>query len=321
MTRTAATPQALLHMRRYARWIGIALTFTTTMTKADVPEPIILPLWPDTAPGALHDVDTQERVEDTRHRNVHAPELTLYPPTPESANGITVLIFPGGGYEHLSMKYEGSDVALRFREGGFLAGVVKYRIKPYHHPIPLMDAARAFELVRERAVDLGADPDRIGVLGFSAGGHLAATLSVLTGQPGVLPDGQVLPETSKPAFAVLVYPVVTMIDGITSQGSRSTLLGERPTPETIALLSADQQVDATSPPMFLIHSVLDHVSVENSDRLHQALLDAGVRTGYMRLDVGGHGFGLGGDDPLISTWPDEAMDWILATLDTRSPTH
>lgn len=293
----------------------VSITAITNMTTAATPEtdalkPVTYPLWPNTPPGALDNVDTLEQVHDTRYRNVHTPELTLYEPQPDIDNGITVLIFPGGGYNHLSMKYEGSDVAERFRAAGFLAGVVKYRMAPYRHPIPLLDAARAFELTRRLAKEHGADPDRIGVLGFSAGGHLAATLSVLAGKPGVVPDGASIPESARPAFAVLIYPVISLDIAITNSGSRTALLGEQPAPELVTLLSADLHVDAESPPTFFVHCEDDHVSIRGSERMHQALIDAGVETRFLRFETGGHGFGLTPDDPALAAWPAASIDWI-----------
>lgn len=284
------------------------------------PDPVEIPLWDDEPPGAIHDADTTEVVADRRYANIHEPTITFYAPSPDRANGISVLVFPGGGYHHLAMGHEGHDVAVRLRQAGFIACVVKYRVAPYRRPVPQRDAAQAMKLAREKVEERGGDPNRIGVLGFSAGGHLAGSLCVLPGKSGVFPDGKVMPESARPGFAVLIYPVISMSDEVGESGSRGNLLGHPPDKQDIELYSLDQQVDAKTPTMFLVHAEDDHVSIANSKRMFKALQDAGIPAEFMRLETGGHGFGLGQDQPATAPWPNRAIAWINKLYEHPSDT-
>ena len=254
-------------------------------------------LWPAAAPGALGSAP-----EDI-------PTLTPYFPK-EKATGSAVIVCPGGGYQHLA-DHEGKPVAEWLNSIGVTAFVLKYRIGPkYHHPAPLLDAARAVRLVRSRAAEWKIDPKRIGVLGFSAGGHVASTIGTHfdSGKPDATDPIDRL--SSRPDLLVLIYPVITMGE-FTHAGSKKQLLGENPTSDMVKLLSNEEQVTRDTPPTFLIHTANDSaVPVENSLRFAEALRRVGVPFELHIYERGPHGFGLGGDNPILSTWPARCADWL-----------
>jgi acetyl esterase/lipase len=194
---------------------------------------------------------------------------------------------------------------------GIVAFVLKYRLGPrYHHPAPLQDAARAIRLVRARAAEWKIDPQRIGILGFSAGGHLASTIG--THFDAGKPDSSDPIErvSSRPDVMILIYPVITMKDA-THAGSKKALLGSDPSPDLLALLSNEEHVTKETPPAFLVHTMTDpSVPVENSLALVGALRKADVPFELHLYERGPHGFALGGKDPILTTWPDRLADWL-----------
>jgi len=258
--------------------------------------PIVL--WPGGAPGAVG------------NEPVDIPTLTPYLLTKDKMTGAAIIICPGGGYGHLA-DHEGRPVAEWLNTLGVTAFVLKYRLGPrYHHPAPMQDAARAIRIVRARAAEWGLDPQRIGILGFSAGGHLASTAGTHfdSGKPDA-PDA-IERVSSKPNLMILIYPVITMRDR-THAGSKKNLLGDQPGPELVALLSNDEQVTKDTPPTFLVHTMNDSaVPVENSLLFVSALRKAGVPFEFHLYERGPHGFGLGGKDPILATWPDRCADWL-----------
>jgi len=258
--------------------------------------PIVL--WPGGAPGA----------KGTDPLDI--PTLTPYLPSKEKATGAAIIVCPGGGYTHLA-DHEGGPVAEWLNSIGVAAFVLKYRLGPrYQHPAPLLDAARAIRLVRTRAGEWALDPDRVGILGFSAGGHVASTAGTHfdSGTPSA-PD-PIDRVSSKPSLMILIYPVITMREK-THAGSRKNLLGDNPSPELVTLLSNDEQVTKETPPTFLVHTTTDTaVPVENSISFATALRKAGVPFELHLYERGPHGFGLGGKDPILATWPDRCADWL-----------
>jgi len=254
-------------------------------------------LWPTGAPGAVG-----KEADDI-------PTLTPYFPK-DKANGSAIIVCPGGGYSHLA-DHEGGPVAEWLNSIGVTAFVLKYRHGPrYHHPAPLQDAARAMRLVRSRAAEWHLDTKRIGILGFSAGGHLASTIG--THFDAGTPDAAdvIERESSKPNVMVLIYPVITMGD-LTHAGAKKQLLGDKPTAEMVTLLSNEEQVTKETPPTFLVHTANDAaVPVENSLRFAAALRKNAVPFELHVYERGRHGFGLGKDDPILSTWPTRCADWL-----------
>jgi acetyl esterase/lipase len=256
-------------------------------------------LWPDGAPGAL---GTDE---------VDKPAITLYQPNRSQATGTLVVICPGGGYQNLAMDHEGHQVARWFTSRGVAAAIVKYRLGPrYRHPAPLQDVLRAIRVVRSRAAELTVKPDRIGVLGFSAGGHLASSAATLFDLPeGKAKDG-LDAVSSRPDFAILGYLVVFGAD-VTHKGSQRNLIGEKPPADLVARLSTDRQVTAATPPTFLFHTSEDTaVPPQNSVAFYLALKNAGVPAELHIYEKGRHGVGLAPEDRELSTWPDRLLGWM-----------
>jgi len=255
-------------------------------------------LWPEGAPGAAG------------RELLDVPTLTPYLPPKEKATGAAIIIYPGGGYDSLSVR-EGAPVAEWLNSIGITAFVLKYRVAPrYHQPAPLQDAARAIRTVRVRAAEWRLDPERIGILGFSAGGHLASTAGTHfeAGKPNASDPFERV--TSRPNLLVLIYPVITMREQ-SHPRSKLNLLGPNPSPHLVALFSNEEQVTKETPPTFLVHGVKDSkVTVENSLLFVAALRKAGVPFELHFYQHGEHGFALGGKDPALSTWPDQCANWL-----------
>ncbi|MEI8078158.1 MAG: alpha/beta hydrolase [bacterium] len=264
-----------------------------------VGEPATSPLWPEGAPGA--------RGEAAADR----PELTVHLPPAGTANGSAMVIFPGGGYGDLMMSYEGHDLAAWLNGYGVAGIVLKYRVSPYRHPIPLLDAKHALRTVRLHAREWGLAADRIGVMGFSAGGHLAATLATQFDAGDPQAADPVARQSCRPDFAILVYPVITMGEQ-THGGSRDNLLGPNATLADRELLSNERQVTARTPPTFLAHSVQDStVSVANSRLFYAALQASGVPAEFLELPTGDHGLGCG-QGAEWADWQAGCLAWLNA---------
>jgi acetyl esterase/lipase len=263
-------------------------------------EPQTILLWADGAPGA--------RGSDDRDK----PAITVYMP-PNTAGPMTaIIIAPGGSYARLSMNLEGREPANHFNAMGVAAFVLRYRLGPqYHHPIELGDAQRAIRTVRARAGEWHIAPDRIGFMGFSAGGHLASAASTHfdAGNPKAAdPIDRV---SSRPDFAVLAYPVISFIEPWTHQGSKTNLLGEAPDPALARSLSSETQVTGETPPAFIYHTNADTtVPVENAVAYFLALRKAGVPAEMHIFKEGRHGSGLGMTDPALSEWPKLLANWL-----------
>jgi acetyl esterase/lipase len=258
-----------------------------------------IPLWPGGAPGAL----------GTEPKDI--PAITVFPAPAEKASGAAVVVCPGGAYGYLA-PYEGWPVAEWLNSLGVTGFVLSYRLGPrYHHPAPLQDAQRAIRTARARASEWKLNPERIGILGFSAGGHLASTAA--THFDGGNPDAADPVErlSSRPDFAILIYPVITMADPFTHKGSRKNLLGEEPKAELIDLLSNEKQVTAETPPTFIVFGANDKVvPVENGLMFASALSKAKAPFELHVYERGPHGFGLGVKDPVLVTWPDRCAAWL-----------
>ena len=265
-----------------------------------VPEPKVELLWPGGAPGAFGADD------------VDKPSLTIFLPPAGRATGSAVVICPGGGYGFLAVDHEGKQIAQWLNSMGIAAFMLKYRLGPrYRHPAPLQDAQRAIRLVRTRAPEWGVDPMRVGILGFSAGGHLASTAATHfdDGRPNA--SDPVERQGSRPDFAVLAYPVISLVDPPAHSGSRRNLLGEPPDPALVELLSNERQVTPRTPPTFLFHTADDAaVPVANSLLFFEALLKAGVPAELHVFPHGKHGVGLAGSDPALSAWPRLCATWM-----------
>ncbi len=282
-----------------------------------------LRLWEGTAPGsegAGAVIETAEErstteMPDRRIRNVTVPTITVYRPSPETNTGAAFVICPGGGYAGLAIDKEGHDIARYLNSLGVTGIVLKNRLpRPegfvFNHDVPISDAARAVRLARHHAADWGLDSDRIGIMGFSAGGHLASTLATQfdAGEPGSADP--VERESSRPDFQVLVYPVVSFREEIGHGGSRTRLIGKNPSAELVDRYSSELNVTAETPPAFLVHTHDDHVKVENSLVYYQALRAAGVPAEMHIYEVGGHGYGIRPTGKPVATWHHRMVEWM-----------
>ncbi len=257
------------------------------------------PLWPNGAPGALGDTEADK------------PSLTSYVPAHRGTR-TAVVICPGGGYRSLAMDHEGRQVAQWLNSLGVAAFILQYRLGPrYRHPAPLDDVRRAIRVVRSRAAAHSIAPDRIGVWGFSAGGHLASSAATHfdSGNPSAA-DPLDRP-SSRPDFAILGYPVISFTTGYAHKGSRTNLLGEAPDASLVQLLSTELQVKPDTPPTFLFHTNEDSgVPPENSVLFYLALRKHGIPAEMHIYERGRHGVGLASTDATLASWPARLADWL-----------
>jgi acetyl esterase/lipase len=290
-----------------------ATTLVLTMLSAPAPQqttpsaprpaapwaaPQEIPLWENGAPGALGNADADK------------PTLTIHRARGGSGTGIVVA--PGGGYQNLAMDHEGRQVAAYLNAMGVSAFILKYRLGPkYHHPIQLGDAQRAIRIVRSRAQELGVLPDRIGMMGFSAGGHLTSTAGTHFDRGKAEAADPIDRASSRPDFLILGYPVISFDPAIAHMGSRRNLLGESPDAKLVDLLSTDLQVTSETPPTFLFHTTADTgVPAENSVRFYLALKKAKVPAEMHIFEPGPHGVGLALGDPALGSWPVLLTNWM-----------
>lgn len=265
-------------------------------------QPAAIPLWPNGAPGAKGSAP-----EDI-------PSIQLYQPPADKANGAAIVVCPGGGYGALA-SHEGHDVAVWLNSIGVTAVVLKYRLGRYgyRHPVMLQDAQRAIRTTRAKAVEWKIDPNRIGIMGFSAGGHLTSTAATHFDAGDANASDPIEKQSSRPDVAIVCYPVITMTDPFVHAGSRKNLLGDTPSPELINLLSNEKQVTEKTPPTFIFHTEDDKgVPVENSLMFAAALRKAKVPYEMHIYETGRHGVGLAKDNPALSTWPKLLENWLRA---------
>lgn len=257
-------------------------------------------LWEGQAPGALGDTDADR------------PMLTRYAVWFQHQPTAAVIVFPGGSYQFLAMNHEGRQIANWLNALGITAFVLKYRLGPqYHHPVELGDAQRAIRLVRARAKEFGVSPDKIGVMGFSAGGHLASTTETHFDAGNAQATDAIERVSSRPDFAVLAYPVISFTAEYTPQGSRRNLLGENPAPVLAKELSGELNVTPQTPPTFLFSSSTDTVvPPENSVAFYLALHRAGVPAELHIFESAPHGVGLDLADPSVGEWSTLLVHWF-----------
>ncbi len=291
-------------MKHTQTWPVVALLlFTTTAGAADHP---VLDVWPDKAPGETGQVGPEKYVEGRpgerqvkRLTNVSKPTITVFKPAKDKDTGAAVLICPGGGYNILAWDLEGEEVATWLNSIGVTGIVLKYRVprrpdQPKDQPPvgPLQDAQRALSLVRARAADLGIDPQRIGILGFSAGGHLAVSAATNFDRRAYEAVDAVDRTSCRPDFAVLVYPAYLLAKG-------------KPTE-----LAPEIRIRKDCPPMFFAHAGNDPIVPDNSAQTYLALKHAGVPAELHVYSTGGHGFGLRPSKDPCSTWPERCAAWL-----------
>lgn len=263
-------------------------------------EPQTFPLWENGAPGAQGTGDEDK------------PTLTAYLPINPSSSGTAVIVAPGGSYTMLAINHEGRQVANWLNSLGVTAFVLKYRLGPkYHHPVELGDAQRAIRLVRSRAKDYRVLPDRIGIMGFSAGGHLASTVGTHFDRGNRTASDPIDRVSCRPDFLILAYPVISFVASYSHSGSARNLLGDSPDLKTREELSNDLHVTPETPPTFLFSTSADKVvPPENSVAFYLALHNAGVPAEIHIFEKGPHGVGLDLADPVLGKWPTLLADWM-----------
>jgi acetyl esterase/lipase len=272
---------------------GMLLAQAPNMPKADL-------LWTDGAPGSQGTQDEDK------------PTLAPYIVPQGRGTGTAVIVCPGGGYEHLSMDKEGDQIARWLNSIGVTAFVLKYRLGPkYRHPVELGDAQRAIRTVRSKAAEYRVSPDRVGIMGFSAGGHLASTAGTHFDAGKADATDPIDRLSSRPDFLVLVYAVISFNPPYVHRGSLRALLGDQPDPKLVENLSNELQVTAQTPPTFLFHTSTDTtVPAENSALFYLALRKAGVPAEMHIYERGPHGVGLAQTDEALASWPGRLADWL-----------
>jgi len=274
------------------------------------------PLWPEGAPAAHGTTDND------------IPALQFHPATTNNT-GCGVVVCPGGGYGGLAMGHEGTEIADWLNQRGINAWILRYRLgsKGYHHPIQRGDVLRAIRVARSQAKANGVDPNRLGIWGFSAGGHLASTAATQFDDGIAKTEDLVDRTSSRPDFAILCYPVITMKADFTHKGSRRNLFGPDRYEDAALVeeLSNEQRVTSKTPPTFLFHTAEDQaVPVENAIRFYSALRKHNVTSEMHIYQKGRHGVGLATRDAILSSWPDRLHDWLktnnwLTNADNNSP--
>jgi len=277
-------------------------------------------LWSGVAPGS-EKFTGEEIYQERAHRGknigwltgISRSTLTLHVPEESKRTGAGMVICPGGGYGGLAIDHEGHVFAKWLCDRGIVAGVLKYRCGGgvHQHPVPLRDAQRALQILRSRATEWKIDAEKIGIAGFSAGGHLASTAGTHVAEGDATADDPLERVSSRANFLVLIYPVISMRDGVTHQGSKKNLLGEKPDKALVQLLSNELQVTADTGPTFLVNAYDDKaVPVENSLLFYQALRKHNIPAEMHLYETGGHGFGLYRGNRAADRWPDLLEGWL-----------
>lgn len=281
-------------------FITTLLLFVTTMLSAQ--NTLELPLWPAGAPNSNGLTGTEEDLDGGRVANVVNPSITVY--KANQPNGMAIIMCPGGGYARLAMNHEGHDMASWLNAQGITYVVLKYRMPNSHYEVPLSDAEQAIRLVRQHAAEWGVRPDRIGIMGASAGGHLAASLATLYSSDETRPD-----------FQILFYPVISMQPGITHGGSRQNLLGENPSQELENKYTLEKQVNERTPQAFIMLSA-DDGAVPPANGIHyfEALLQHQVPATLHVYPTGGHGWGFRDAFTYKRQWTGELEKWLREGL-------
>lgn len=293
------------------------IVFSTTvllMSRAMAADGQRVDLWPAGVAGGPPASSPEEIITTdgwTRVTNIEVPYFTVHRPAAGTANGAAVMIVPGGGYAIVAFEHEGIEVSRWLNARGVTAFVLRYRHGRDRHPAPLRDVLRAIRLVRSRADEWGVRPDRIGVLGFSAGGHLASCAATMFDTPEGRGGDALDAVSARPDFAVLIYPVITLAPPVAHGGSREHLLGPNAPAELVTAMSTQNRVTAATPPLFLLHAADDDVvPVENIRLIDGAARQAGVPVELHIFAAGGHGFGMRPNSGEVAIWPGLVFGWM-----------
>lgn len=259
---------------------------------------------------------TEKVIIDGYEKDKEPPYIEYFKADPDSANGSAILVCPGGGYSHLADQHEGADVARFFNHYGFEAFVLHYRLNSpdqsgHRFPDQYRDVTTAMRTIKSRAKEWKIDPERLGIIGFSAGGHLASMATTMHLPANKKSKNALEQWSSRPAFSFLIYPVITLAGKAAHRGSCEMLLGKNPDDGLVDSLSTYRRVDAHTPPTFLVFSVDDNVvPVENGTLFYTALREHNIPTSLHIYDHGGHGYGMAPKDPVLNTWPWLGVKWL-----------
>jgi acetyl esterase/lipase len=302
-------------MKKHLFVILISLFILSPLLKAQTST---ITLWPGGIPDLVLNINYSEKATinegiPTRFEKVTDPSLYVYLPPADKATGTAVLICPGGGYAALAFNHEGNAIAKWLNENGIAGIILKYRlpsdfIMKKKSIGPLQDVQEALRTIRRNAAKWNIDPQKIGVMGFSAGGHLASTLSTHYDEKVY----EVKDSTSaRPDFSILLYPVITMDSSFTHAGSRRNLIGEDPGDEAVKRFSNELQITENTPPAFLVHSGDDNsVPVKNSIVYYEGLKKYNIPSELHIFQKGGHGYGLATGRDTQSAWPALCLSWM-----------
>lgn len=280
----------------------LLLSFLSVTPLLFAQKTVELPLWPNGAPNNNELTNSEQNQNNEWVSDVTTPTLTVYPAS--HPNGMAIIMCPGGGYGGLAMNHEGHDMASWFNTQGITYAVLKYRMPNGHNEVPLSDAEQAIRMVREHAAEWGVNPQRVGVMGASAGGHLAASLATLYSNDKTRPD-----------FQILFYPVISMQKGVTHGGSRMNLLGENPSQELEQKYSLERQVSPRTPQAFIMLSSDDDVVPPiNGIGYFLALHDHKVPASLHAYPTGGHGWGFRDHFTYKRQWTEELEKWLREGL-------
>lgn len=297
--------------------VGILMFFVLMVFGNSFSQSKVIELWNGKVPGGIYNDKFKQVVDSTADwidkNAITDPSFTIYPAPGSKATGTAVIICPGGAYWGLAIKHEGEQVAKWLNSLGVTAFVLKYRLPDdsimENKTIgPMQDGQRAIRIVRSHAKEWGINPQKIGIMGFSAGGHLASALSTLYNEKVYESDDLT---SARPDFSLLIYPVISMETGITHWGSRVNLLGDSPSSELVKHYSNELQVNSETPPAFMVHSLDDGaVPVQNSINYALAMHKFNIPCELHIYQTGGHGYGMGKSTNTESTWPESCRKWL-----------
>ena len=304
----------------------LTICFCMTFANMNAQNPVQIALWPDGIPES-NGITEPESTVDGRISNISVPDMTVYPADPSKNTNAAILICPGGGYAVQSSVHEGSQFAQWLSENGITGIVLKYRLPNHHAFVPLKDAQQAIRIIRSRASEWNIDPNKIGISGFSAGGHLASTAGTHFDLGSPVSDTEkgssknkkkaathVAPTSSyscRPDFMILFYPVITMQEGLTHQGTRTNLLGDKQDKDSVDYYSNEMQVTKDTPPTLIFLSDDDNgVSPKNSTDFYAALKKNGVPASLYIFPEGGHGWGFNDTFSYHKIWKTLYIEWL-----------
>ncbi|MEI8289142.1 MAG: alpha/beta hydrolase [Verrucomicrobiota bacterium] len=291
----------------HSLWLTLLTVAATTVQAA---ETRLIPLWPEGVPN-LKTNASGEKIVDGRISNIHEPALLVFRPDAANANGTAVIFCSGGGYVRIAVNTNGDAITRRLNAAGVTVFSLKYRLSDYGHPAPLQDVLRAIRTVRARSAEFGVKNNRIGVMGASAGGHLAACAATLWDSPEGKTGAELDAVEARPDFAILVYPVISMSEPFAHKGSRDALVGKDASLDLREKLSVEKHVRRNSPPVFIAATMADTtVPVENSLHFYQALRDAGVPAEMHVYAQGSHGNSLDPKYGPTAAWLTRCEEWL-----------